>query len=110
MTTKVKSWLSALRAQGTRLFILTNSHSDYTNHLLTYAHGPDWKSAFDIIIVNGRKPAFFTHDAQSSPFYEGVDVRKCASMRLVVISAFSTSRKTFALSFTFSVFVSCLSA
>ena len=54
-----KSWLQSLRANGVRLFLLTNSHSDYTNLLLTFCYGRDWPSAFDLVLFNGTKDTFF---------------------------------------------------
>src|SRR5688572_11439340 len=65
--------LHKLRSSGKRLFVLTNSLWDYTDavmrHLLdgrlpAYA---SWRSYFDIVIVGGSKPAFFT---DRNPFLE----------------------------------------
>jgi len=57
--------LHKLRSAGKRLFVLTNSHHDYTHVLLSYLLDdvlPDYtsyKHYFDAIIVAARKPAFF---------------------------------------------------
>jgi 5'-nucleotidase len=58
--------LHKLRSSGKRLFVLTNSLWDYTDALMRYlldgkmAAYSSWRSYFDIIIVGGSKPAFFT--------------------------------------------------
>jgi HAD superfamily 5'-nucleotidase-like hydrolase len=65
--------LHKLRSSGKRLFLLTNSMWDYTDHVMRYvldAKLPaytSWRSYFDIIIVGGTKPAFFT---DHRPFLE----------------------------------------
>lgn len=58
-----------------KLFLLTNSLFDYTNHIMNFlldgAHEDfsDWKDYFHIIIVGAAKPGFFMG---SQPFYEVV--------------------------------------
>jgi HAD superfamily 5'-nucleotidase-like hydrolase len=58
--------LRELSRAGKKLFLLTNSEYYYTDALLRYLvnggkHGPrDWRELFDIIIVEARKPGFFT--------------------------------------------------
>ena len=71
-TDRVKTWLADLRSSGSRTFLLTNSHTDYTDHLMHYAYGQDWMQAFDVVIVNSRKPLFFTASKEDSPFYDVV--------------------------------------
>jgi HAD superfamily 5'-nucleotidase-like hydrolase len=56
---RMRAWLQQLRASGTRLFLLTNSQADYSNLLLSFSCGEDWRDLFDLVIVNGTKPAFF---------------------------------------------------
>ncbi len=58
--------LHKLRSSGKRLFLLTNSYYAYTNAVMTYlldgaiAAYPSWRGYFDIVIVGGEKPNFFT--------------------------------------------------
>ena len=65
--------LRALREQGKRLFLLTNSELDYTDalmgHLLTDRDPelPAWWDYFDDVVVHARKPGFFTKDLVSRP-------------------------------------------
>nr|NP_728163.2 5' nucleotidase B, isoform H [Drosophila melanogaster]NP_996510.2 5' nucleotidase B, isoform G [Drosophila melanogaster]AAF48832.3 5' nucleotidase B, isoform H [Drosophila melanogaster]AAS65404.2 5' nucleotidase B, isoform G [Drosophila melanogaster] len=62
--------LSRIRESGAKLFMLTNSDYTYTNEIMTYLfdfpHGAtpdephrDWKTYFDVIVVDARKPLFF---------------------------------------------------
>jgi HAD superfamily 5'-nucleotidase-like hydrolase len=65
--------LHKFRSSGKRLFLLTNSAWDYTEAVMSYLLDgalpayPTWRNFFDIIIVSGQKPAFFT---EKSPFVE----------------------------------------
>lgn len=58
--------LHKLRSAGKRLFLLTNSYWRYTDALMTFLldgklkeYG-NWRAYFDIVVVGGRKPRFFT--------------------------------------------------
>ncbi|XP_062138579.1 cytosolic purine 5'-nucleotidase isoform X2 [Drosophila sulfurigaster albostrigata] len=62
--------LSRIRVSGAKVFMLTNSDYTYTNEIMTYLfdfpHGADvnephrdWKTYFDVIVVDARKPLFF---------------------------------------------------
>lgn len=62
--------LSRIRESGAKLFLLTNSDYRFTNRIMTYLfdfpHGAkpdephrDWKTYFDTIVVDARKPLFF---------------------------------------------------
>jgi 5'-nucleotidase len=65
--------LHRFRSSGKRLFLLTNSDWAYTDPVMTYLLGgalpayPSWRNFFDVIIVSGTKPAFFTEER---PFVE----------------------------------------
>jgi len=65
--------LHKFRSSGKRLFLLTNSAWDYTDPVMSYLLDgvlpayPSWRSYFDVIIVSGAKPAFFT---EKRPFVE----------------------------------------
>jgi HAD superfamily 5'-nucleotidase-like hydrolase len=65
--------LHKFRSSGKRLFLLTNSAWDYTDAVMTFLLDralpayPSWRSFFDVIIVSGSKPAFFT---DRNPFVE----------------------------------------
>lgn len=62
--------LSRIRESGAKPFLLTNSDYNFTNKIMTYLfdfpHGAkpedphrDWKTYFDTIVVDARKPLFF---------------------------------------------------
>lgn len=65
--------LHKLRSAGKRLFLLTNSEWFYTDAVMRYLlegalpFYKSWRNYFDVVIVSGRKPAFFT---ENSPFLE----------------------------------------
>jgi HAD superfamily 5'-nucleotidase-like hydrolase len=65
--------LHKLRSAGKKMFLLTNSLWDYTDALMRYLLDeklpayPSWRHYFDVIIVAGQKPAFFT---DTHPFVE----------------------------------------
>lgn len=63
--------LHKLRSGGKRLFLLTNSLYDYTEAVMSHLldgmqpEYPSWRHYFDVIVVGGSKPGFFT---EKSPF------------------------------------------
>ncbi len=65
--------LHKLRSSGKRLFVLTNSLWDYTDKVMRFLLDgklpayPSWRNYFDIVIVGGSKPPFFT---DRNPFVE----------------------------------------
>ncbi len=65
--------LHKLRSAGKKLFLLTNSHWDYTRTMMSYLldgdlpEYPSWESYFEAIIVGAQKPSFFI---SKDPFIE----------------------------------------
>jgi 5'-nucleotidase len=65
--------LHKLRSAGKKLFLLTNSHWDYTKAMMSYlldgdlAEYPSWESYFEVVIVGAQKPSFFI---SKEPFVE----------------------------------------
>ena len=58
-----------------RLFMVTNSHADYTNLLMRHVFGADWRALFDVVVcVAGKNRGFFAPPAGGAlaerPFYE----------------------------------------
>ncbi|XP_061398538.1 cytosolic purine 5'-nucleotidase-like isoform X1 [Musca vetustissima] len=62
--------LARIRESGAKVFLLTNSDYNFSNKIMTYIfdfpHGAkpdephrDWKTYFDVIVVDARKPLFF---------------------------------------------------
>ncbi|XP_059139748.1 5'-nucleotidase domain-containing protein 1-like isoform X2 [Physella acuta] len=63
----IKQWLTALRQDNRKIFLLTSSFPDFATHIMEYSFGPDWRSYFDLVVFGGRKPRFFT---EVEPFME----------------------------------------
>ena len=65
--------LHKLRSGGKKLFVLTNSLFDYTDAVMTHLldgqlpEYPSWRNYFDLVVVGGAKPRFFT---ERHPFVE----------------------------------------
>jgi 5'-nucleotidase len=65
--------LHKLRSSGKRLFLLTNSHLDYTEAVMRHVldgvlpEYPSWRNYFDAVLTASKKPGFFS---SSSPFVE----------------------------------------
>jgi len=63
---KLAETLHKLRSSGKKIFVLTNSLWDYTNVVMSYLLDgarqayPSWRNYFDVVIVGGAKPNFFT--------------------------------------------------
>ncbi|MBA2661423.1 MAG: HAD-IG family 5'-nucleotidase [Bradymonadaceae bacterium] len=61
--------LHKFRSSGKRLFVVTNSYTRYTDHLMAFLldgvlpEYPSWRHYFDIIITGSAKPNFFTDRA-----------------------------------------------
>ncbi|XP_018318589.1 cytosolic purine 5'-nucleotidase isoform X2 [Agrilus planipennis] len=67
---RLPMFLDRLRESGAKVFLLTNSDYNYTNQIMSYLfdfpHGPspstshrNWRTYFDTIVVDARKPLFF---------------------------------------------------
>ena len=60
--------LERYRHHGKKLFLVTNSHYDYTALLLDYTLNPslsdyrDWRELFDLVVTGAGKPRFFSDD------------------------------------------------
>jgi hypothetical protein len=65
--------LHKLRSAGKRLFLLTNSHLDYTEAVMRHVldgvlpEYPTWRNYFDAVVTASGKPGFF---AGNAPFTE----------------------------------------
>lgn len=65
--------LHRLRSAGKKLFLLTNSHWDYTRQIMSFlldgknSSYTNWRHYFDAVVVDAQKPAFFSG---SHPLYE----------------------------------------
>jgi len=57
---KLRPMLDRLKKHGKITFLMTNSPFEIVNAGMCYMFGDDWRTLFDIIIVNARKPSFFS--------------------------------------------------
>jgi 5'-nucleotidase len=70
--------LHKLRSAGKRLFLLTNSYWLYTEAVMSFLldgrlkEYASWRQYFDVVIVGGKKPGFFT---ERKPFLEVAPVK-----------------------------------
>ncbi|KAH9391480.1 5'-nucleotidase domain-containing protein 3 [Tyrophagus putrescentiae] len=62
----LNDFLRHLRDNGKKMFVITNSPFHFVDNGMKYMIGDDWRSLFDIVVVQARKPKFFTQ--QSRPF------------------------------------------
>ena len=75
------SVLRHLKEGGKKVFLLTNSEWEYTQHIAGPALGliedgsPDWRQLFDLVVVEARKPGFFRPRNKKSAVAEEVSER-----------------------------------
>lgn len=64
----IKQWFHKLKINGIRLFLLTDSHVNYSELLMRFAFGNEWRSFFDLIVFYaGKSRGFFENcDDRSS--------------------------------------------
>lgn len=55
----VKQWLKDLQEQNKVVFLTTSSHIDFASLTAEAVLGPEWRSYFNIVVTNARKPGFF---------------------------------------------------
>uniref|UniRef100_A0AAY4CJ18 5'-nucleotidase domain containing 3 n=1 Tax=Denticeps clupeoides TaxID=299321 RepID=A0AAY4CJ18_9TELE len=51
--------LRKLSENGKKMFLITNSPFDFVDRGMNYIVGKDWRSLFDVVIVQADKPGFF---------------------------------------------------
>ena len=66
---RVRRWLLALRGHrnGAQVFLLSSSRADYAEESMRFVLGDDWRSLFDVVVTDARKPGFFR---KSRPFFD----------------------------------------
>nr|CAB3264464.1 5'-nucleotidase domain-containing protein 3 [Phallusia mammillata] len=55
----LRELMNYLTNSGKKLFLITNSGYKFVDVGLKHLIGPDWRDAFDVIIVQAKKPRFF---------------------------------------------------
>ncbi|KAK7867636.1 hypothetical protein R5R35_014828 [Gryllus longicercus] len=66
----IKNFFARLIAADKKLFLVTNSPYHFVNEGMSYLVGKDWTSYFDVIIVQARKPKFFTDESRPIRLYD----------------------------------------
>ncbi|XP_022082538.1 5'-nucleotidase domain-containing protein 1-like isoform X2 [Acanthaster planci] len=70
----LKAWLRSLRDKCQMVFLLSSAHPVFANSAMSYILGEDWRSYFHILLLQARKPGFFSvQDPSKRPFYTVVD-------------------------------------
>ena len=59
--------LAELRAQGKKLFVTSNFHVSWMEHVMAVTLGGDWEHFFDQSFASCRKPLF---QYATAPFFE----------------------------------------
>ena len=74
-STELRNKLLSIREGGTKIILITASDTPYTELLMSYSYGKDWRSFFDLVCCKARKPGFFATTAYRRPFYrDGIAV------------------------------------
>jgi hypothetical protein len=60
---ELRTILETLRDQGKFIFLGTNSHFDYMELIMSTTLGEDWRSFFNMVFCDCRKPNFFKGEA-----------------------------------------------
>jgi HAD superfamily 5'-nucleotidase-like hydrolase len=70
--------LRKFRDAGKRLFLLTNSDTEYTGAVMDHLVGGEegsWEELFDLVVCTARKPGFFLERGDGEPVRRGADPR-----------------------------------
>ncbi|KAH8236184.1 hypothetical protein KR026_003237 [Drosophila bipectinata] len=61
---KLVKYFEKLQQAGKNLFLVTNSPYSFVNCGMSWLVGPHWREFFDVVIVQARKPKFFTDESR----------------------------------------------
>ncbi|CAD6203820.1 GSCOCG00009815001-RA-CDS [Cotesia congregata] len=61
-----------LKAANKKMFLVTNSPFHFVNKGMKFLVGDDWKYYFDVVIVQARKPRFFTDESRPLRVYDEI--------------------------------------
>lgn len=60
----LRKFFERLIEAGKKLFLVTNSPYHFVNKGMEMLVGNDWRNCFDVVIVQARKPRFFTDESR----------------------------------------------
>ncbi|TMW45805.1 hypothetical protein DOY81_009115 [Sarcophaga bullata] len=63
-------YFEKLQKANKKLFLVTNSPYSFVNRGMTLLAGKSWREYFDVIIVQARKPKFFTDESRPIRLYD----------------------------------------
>ncbi|XP_039967625.1 5'-nucleotidase domain-containing protein 3 isoform X1 [Bactrocera tryoni] len=67
---RLPEYFKKLANAGKKLFLVTNSPFSFVNSGMALLAGDKWRDHFDVIIVQARKPKFFTDDSRPIRLYD----------------------------------------
>ncbi|XP_023216189.1 5'-nucleotidase domain-containing protein 3-like isoform X1 [Centruroides sculpturatus] len=62
--------LNRLRKAGKKMFLITNSPYEFVDCGMKYMIGPNWREMFELVLVQARKPKFFTDQRRPIRIYD----------------------------------------
>ncbi|XP_015601023.1 5'-nucleotidase domain-containing protein 3 isoform X3 [Cephus cinctus] len=69
-TKDLVKFFDRLKAADKRMFLVTNSPFHFVDKGMRFLVGDDWKHYFDVVIVQARKPRFFTEESRPLRIYD----------------------------------------
>ncbi|KAL0126125.1 hypothetical protein PUN28_004919 [Cardiocondyla obscurior] len=68
----LRRFFDRLQKAGKKTFLVTNSPFHFVNKGMQFLVGKNWKNYFDVVIVQARKPRFFTEETRPLRIYDEV--------------------------------------
>ncbi|CAL7943768.1 unnamed protein product [Xylocopa violacea] len=69
----LKRFFDRLKKANKKMFLVTNSPFHFVDIGMKFLVGNDWKDYFDVVIVQARKPKFFTEETRPLRIYDVVN-------------------------------------
>ncbi|XP_012231290.1 5'-nucleotidase domain-containing protein 3 isoform X1 [Linepithema humile] len=66
----LRRFFDRLRNAGKKMFLVTNSPFHFVDRGMRFLVGDNWKDYFDVVIVQARKPRFFTEESRPLRIYD----------------------------------------
>ncbi|XP_012275020.1 5'-nucleotidase domain-containing protein 3 isoform X2 [Orussus abietinus] len=69
----LRTFFDRLKDAKKQMFLVTNSPYPFVDKGMRFLLGDDWKAYFDVVIVQARKPRFFTEESRPLRIYDEVN-------------------------------------
>ncbi|XP_012239554.1 5'-nucleotidase domain-containing protein 3 isoform X1 [Bombus impatiens] len=69
----LKRFFDRLKKANKKMFLVTNSPFHFVDTGMRFLVGDNWKDYFDVVIVQARKPKFFTEESRPLRIYDEVN-------------------------------------